>query len=902
MKAPATLMLSLSVLVLFVGGCPPGGGIADPNTTAQNGDNATAELTVGAAGDTVTVRLVGERQATVAIPAGALATDVHVTVKPLDATPAPASDRVLPVARHAVEVNLSGATLSTPAIVTLPMDPDEGARYQCICLYDPASGRWHVPRQHPVSETQIAALTHVGGVLTMVEAPDTRDLATAKLRHGRVRALEPEPGVADRQERLTIQAKVATIDSAGSHALRQAIPLGEVGVPFGFGPGGDDFEIDNFPPGRCWGFSSFATWFYIHHNAVSLHDMYAGRTEVQKLIVTRVHELQTTGLWGPASTFLSWMGSNNSVVINRLTIAQTRVCLILNQRPVPLSLYTYDCIFDMLRIAISTRYDQLKNNSEAIGAHSVLVYYCDNGVIKFYDSNPPHDSSTEYGWLRGIDEIREPHVYKTFVYDPYQPFPQYSDWPEPELRAVYDCYEELPIVSVGDDITITDTDGDGVETIMLPVVSYSAGGNEITSWGWQYRNGDTPGYIAGDGIPPLETPVTLEVGEWEAELRMWDECDFAASDSLQIEVLAASSANGAPIAHDQALVVGSGMALDVTLTGEDPDDGPQALTYSIVNYPSYGRLGGNPPNVTYTPSIGYSGHDEFTFQAHDGQAYSDAATIRITVGEPAQDYPPVAFEQTVTVIYNTPTDILLTANDPTIGPESLTFIIVSQPILGLLSGNPPRVTYSPHDGLCGEDTFTFHVYDGQQYSNVATVSVIVTALPGNQPPLAHDHAVSVRSNTEVYSNRVEVRLAGSDPDDGPGRLDYFVLSEPAHGELSGIPPMLTYIPTAGYVGSDEFTFHVYDGQDYSNAATVSINVYVPQPNQPPVAYDQAIVGAAQHDYGHHTYGGRPGRRALGPRLLELWPQSRVVERRFGATHVHATRRLQRSRFLHIQGF
>ena len=51
-----------------------------------------------------------------------------------------------------------------------------------------------------------------------------------------------------------------------------------------------------------------------------------------------------------------------------------------------------------------------------------------------------------------------------------------------------------------------------------------------------------------------------------------------------------------------------------------------------------------------------------------------------------------------------------------------------------------------------------------------------------------------------------------------------MVTQPAHGSLSGTAPNLTYTPAANYNGADSFTFKVNDGQADSAAATVSITV------------------------------------------------------------------------------
>jgi hypothetical protein len=98
--------------------------------------------------------------------------------------------------------------------------------------------------------------------------------------------------------------------------------------------------------------------------------------------------------------------------------------------------------------------------------------------------------------------------------------------------------------------------------------------------------------------------------------------------------------------------------------------------------------------------------------------------------------------------------------------------------------------------------------------------------PINQPPTANNQSVTTNEDTSAI-----VTLTASDPE--ANALTYAVLSNPAHGTLSGAPPSLIYQPAGNYSGADSFTFRVNDGQANSNVATVSVAV-MPQ-NDPPVA-------------------------------------------------------------------
>jgi hypothetical protein len=266
--------------------------------------------------------------------------------------------------------------------------------------------------------------------------------------------------------------------------------------------------------------------------------------------------------------------------------------------------------------------------------------------------------------------------------------------------------------------------------------------------------------------------------------------------TVSITVLAA-----APVAAGQSVSVSYNTATAITLTAT----GSGTLTYTVVSNPTHGTLSGTAPNLTYTPTSGYSGADSFTFKANNGTD-SNVATVSITVLAAA----PVAAGQSVSVSYNTATAITLTAT----GSGTMTYTVVGNPTHGTLSGTAPNLTYTPNSGYSGTDSFTFKANNGSD-SNVATVSITVLAAA----PVATAQTVSVSYNTATA-----ITLSAT----GSGTLTYTVVSNPTHGTLSGIAPNLTYTPTSGYSGADSFTFKANNGTD-SNVATVSITVLAAAP-------------------------------------------------------------------------
>jgi len=206
----------------------------------------------------------------------------------------------------------------------------------------------------------------------------------------------------------------------------------------------------------------------------------------------------------------------------------------------------------------------------------------------------------------------------------------------------------------------------------------------------------------------------------------FDNFTFQANDgqvdsNIATVSITVASVNDPPETEDQTVTAAEDTPIEIVLTASDVDGDP--LTYNLVTEPSHGALSGTAPNLTYTPEPSFSGMDSFTFVAYDGQVDSDVATVSITVW--LVNDPPEADYQAVVTDEDTPVAITLTGSDPDDDP--LTFSVVMEPPDGTLSGSAPNLTYSPDPDYNGPDSFTFVANDGQVDSDIATVSITVTA-------------------------------------------------------------------------------------------------------------------------------------------------------------------------------
>jgi len=329
------------------------------------------------------------------------------------------------------------------------------------------------------------------------------------------------------------------------------------------------------------------------------------------------------------------------------------------------------------------------------------------------------------------------------------------------------------------------------------------------------------GTITGSGESRVYTPAAGYEGE--------DSFTFVANDGdLDSEPATVSitviRTNAPPVADPRTLTTDEDSALEVTLTGSDPDG--DSITFELVDNPSHGTLSGATPDLTYTPHENYNGSDSFSFVVNDGVTDSEEVTVTIAV-VPVNDAP-VVETQSVTIVEDTPKSITLSGTD--IDGDPLTYSIVTQPLHGSLSGIAPNVTYTPAANYNGSDSFTFKVNDGTVDSNTATVTITITSV--NDAPIADDQDVSTAEDTAKA-----IVITGSDVDGNP--LTYSIVTQPIHGTLSGSVPNVTYTPEENFNGIDSFTFKVNDGIIDSNIARVTVTVTAV--NDTPVAVPQSKI-------------------------------------------------------------
>ena len=173
--------------------------------------------------------------------------------------------------------------------------------------------------------------------------------------------------------------------------------------------------------------------------------------------------------------------------------------------------------------------------------------------------------------------------------------------------------------------------------------------------------------------------------------------------------------NGPPIAHDDLYIiekqdllwfdevtVEQDRALQIDVLENDGAPAIGSLHISYVEPPWHGTvevlrdaMAGD--KILYTPNPGFCGQDQFAYRATSEN--EDTLTV----------YAP---------------GLLQNDSDP--DGDSIEPLLESQPSHGTLILNADgSFTYEPSEGFFGEDRFQYKVYDGEFYSEAATVTIIV---------------------------------------------------------------------------------------------------------------------------------------------------------------------------------
>lgn len=280
---------------------------------------------------------------------------------------------------------------------------------------------------------------------------------------------------------------------------------------------------------------------------------------------------------------------------------------------------------------------------------------------------------------------------------------------------------------------------------------------------------------------------------------------------------------------DNANVAEDSGANVINVLTNDTDANADVLTITAVTQGAHGSVAitGGGTSVTYTPNADYFGGDSFTYTIDDGNGGTDSATVSVTVTS-VNDLP-VAAPDHYAINQDTTLNVAapgVLGNDSDLeGP--LHAVLNTNVAHGTLALNANgSFTYQPNAGYAGIDSFTYHVYDGSDSSNVVTVTINIA---DTQAP-AITASVAVGTLWSPNNQMVDVGLNISAADNsGTATTSFVVLSD----EDDGATPdaggsLLLRAERAGTGDGRVYLIAITSTDAFSNTSHQCLTVVVPK--------------------------------------------------------------------------
>jgi len=343
---------------------------------------------------------------------------------------------------------------------------------------------------------------------------------------------------------------------------------------------------------------------------------------------------------------------------------------------------------------------------------------------------------------------------------------------------------------------------------------------------WSQFNSST-GVLSG-------TPLNDNAGRFEEIVISVTDGVF--STELPAFTITVTKPNSAPVINgNPATVVAVGEIYQFLPVASDVDG--DELVFNIENLPPWAGFNSATGEVSGTPgeeNVGVT--DGIRMSVSDGEDVVYLPTFSIVVtAETVSD--PVA-ENQAPVIFGTPETSVLVGELYQFSPsatdadgDSLTFSVENLPQWVSFNSSTGEMVGTPDNQHAGNtQNITVSVSDGIELVSLEGFNLQVIAV--NNPPTGTPLSLQLSEDTSLA---VTPSVFDADGDS----LILQILQAPANGSLLDTANGWIFSPQLNYVGADEFTYQVSDGESVSEPVTVSLNIL--NINDSPVASDDSFT-------------------------------------------------------------
>lgn len=278
-----------------------------------------------------------------------------------------------------------------------------------------------------------------------------------------------------------------------------------------------------------------------------------------------------------------------------------------------------------------------------------------------------------------------------------------------------------------------------------------------------------------------------------------------------------------PVAVNDVYAVATDTTLNgTTVLANDTDvDGDIISQAQLQSGVSHGTLTlAADGSFTYVPTAGFTGTDSFSYLAIDAlnsETSLNAGLVTIHVG--TANAIPVATPLTINATTDTAFNGTLTGTDGNGDP-----LVFSAGATAATNGsvviNPDgSFVFTPAAGFTGVGSFSFNVNDGTTTSADATVTVNIGPAGTNVAPIASPLTIVTPVSTTFNGSLSATDVNGDLLTFSAGTV------AAAHGTVTiNSDGSFSYVPTAGFIGVDSFSFRASDGTLFSAETLVTAHI------------------------------------------------------------------------------
>jgi Bacterial Ig domain/Secretion system C-terminal sorting domain len=249
-------------------------------------------------------------------------------------------------------------------------------------------------------------------------------------------------------------------------------------------------------------------------------------------------------------------------------------------------------------------------------------------------------------------------------------------------------------------------------------------------------------------------------------------------------------------------------------------------------------------NIEYTPISSFSGTATLQYRVvNTVTGLADTALVYIFITYA----PPIAYNDSATIYSGGNVSVNVTTND--IDPQNigLTAIVIAGPKFGTLIQTGNIISYTAPFNFYGRDTITYRLTNAvtsicNEANAADTAYLIIIVL--NRPPVAINDTATTNPCQSLI---IDVLDNDSDPENGSLSVASVSAVTPlAAGTATTDGYRIFFTPNSNFAGaSASFTYTIADDAvppAISNPATIIINFSSSQPNRPPIAVNDSVVG------------------------------------------------------------